>query len=70
LLAYTFLAESKPARLCSGFEIFTRDYRGRFYDQVAAGEAASLAAAKTAAEAMIKRPRAEWRIDRRSWVLG
>jgi hypothetical protein len=68
LLAYTFLADDLNNRLCSGFEIFARDYRGRFYEQVAAGEAPSLAEAKRAAEEMIKRPRAEWRIEIRSWA--
>lgn len=68
LLAYTFLASSTPRRLCSGFEIFGRDYRGRFFDQVAAGEAQSLAEAKAAAEAMAKLPREQWRIEVRSWV--
>jgi hypothetical protein len=37
LLAYTFVAEN-PRRLYSGFEIFARDYRGRFFDQVAAAD--------------------------------
>ena len=69
LLAYTFVAEN-PRRLYSGFEIFARDYRGRFFDQVAAGEAASLTEAKSLAEAKIKRPRAEWRIEKRSFVCG
>ncbi|MGJ5134364.1 hypothetical protein [Bradyrhizobium oligotrophicum] len=68
LLAYTFLATDNPTRLCCGFEIFARDYRGQFYEQVAAGEASDLVEAKALAEEMIRRPRAEWRIEARSWV--
>jgi hypothetical protein len=40
LLAYTFGAGENG--LASGFEIFARDSRGRYVDQVAMGEAASL----------------------------
>ena len=40
LLAYTY--DTGENRLASGFEIFARDSRGRYVDQVAKGEAASL----------------------------
>ena len=44
----------------SGFEIFARDSRGRYVDQVAMGEAASLDESKALAEAMVRRPRSQW----------
>jgi hypothetical protein len=58
LLAYTY--DTRENRLASGFEIFTRDSRGRYIDQVAMGEAANLDESKALAEAMVRRPRSQW----------
>ena len=58
LLAYTY--DAGENRLASGFEIFARDTRGRYVDQVAMGEAASLDESKALAEAMVRRPRSQW----------
>jgi hypothetical protein len=58
LLAYTY--DSGENRLANGFEIFTRDSRGRYVDQVAKGEAASLDGSKALAEAVVRRPRSQW----------
>jgi hypothetical protein len=58
LLAYTY--DNRENRLASGFEIFARDSRGRYVDQVAIGEAANLAESKALAEAMVRRPRSQW----------
>jgi hypothetical protein len=58
LLAYTY--DTGENRLASGFEIFTRDSRGRYVDQVAMGEAASLDESKALAEAMVRRQRFQW----------
>jgi len=66
LLAYDCPASEGNPRMC-GFEIFVRDYRGMFHDQVGAGEAENLEAAKAAALAMIALPRDEWAILPRSW---
>ncbi len=58
LLAYTY--DTGENRLASGFEIFDRDTCGRYVDQVAMGEAASLDASKALAEAVARRPRCQW----------
>jgi hypothetical protein len=58
LLAYTY--DTRENRLASGFEIFARDNRGRYVDQVAMGEAGSLDQSKALAEAMVRRPRSQW----------
>jgi hypothetical protein len=58
LLAYTY--EIGEHRLASGFEIFARDSRGRYVDQVAKGEAANLDESKALAEAVVRRPRSQW----------
>jgi hypothetical protein len=58
LLAYTY--DTGENRLASGFEIFARDSRGRYVDQVAMGEAASLDESKALAEAAVRRPRSQW----------
>ena len=58
LLAYTY--DEGENRLASGYEIFARDGRGRYVDQVAVGEAASLTESKALAEAMVRRPRSQW----------
>ena len=58
LLAYTY--DTGKNGLASGFEIFARDRRGRYVDQVAIGEAASLDESKALAEAMVRRPRSGW----------
>ncbi len=58
LLAYTY--DTGENRLASGFEIFARDCRGRYVDQVAMGEAASLDKSKALAEAVVRRPRSQW----------
>jgi hypothetical protein len=58
LLAYTY--DAGENRLASGFEIFARDSRGRYVDQVAIGEAASLDESKALAEAMVRRLRSQW----------
>ena len=58
LLAYTY--DTGENRLASGFEIFTRDSRGRYIDQVAMGEAANLDESKALAEAMVRCPRSQW----------
>ena len=67
LLAYDRPAFQGHPSMC-GFEILVRDYRGMFHDQVGAGEAADLEAAKAAALAMIALPRDKWSICPRSWV--
>jgi hypothetical protein len=64
LLAYTY--DAGDNRLASGFEIFARDGRGRYVDQVAIGEAANLGEAKTLAEATVRRPRYQWSAPRPS----
>jgi hypothetical protein len=46
--------------VASGFEIFARDSRGRYVDQMAMGEAAGLDESKALAEAMVRRPRSQW----------
>ena len=66
LLAYDRPEFDGYPRMC-GFEIFVRDYRGMFHDQVGAGEAENLEAAKAAALAMIALPRDQWAILPRSW---
>ena len=58
LLAYTY--DAGKSRLASGFEIFARDSRGQYVDQVAIGEAASLDESKALAEATVRRPRSGW----------
>jgi hypothetical protein len=58
LLAYT--CDTGENRLASGYEIFARDRRGRYVDQVAMGEAASLDESKALAEAVVRRPRSQW----------
>jgi hypothetical protein len=58
LLAYTY--DAGENRLASGFEIFANDSRGRYFDQVAVGEAGSLGESKALAEAMVRRPRSQW----------
>jgi hypothetical protein len=58
LLAYTY--DAGENRLASGFEIFARDCRDRYVDQVAKGEAASLDESKALAEAVVRRPRSGW----------
>jgi hypothetical protein len=58
LLAYTY--DTGENGLASGFEIFARDSRGQYVDQVAVGEAANLAESKALAEAMVRRPRSQW----------
>ena len=58
LLAYTY--DTGEHRLASGFEIFARDSRGRYVDQGAKGEAASLDESKALAEAVVRRPRSQW----------
>jgi hypothetical protein len=58
LLAYTY--DAGDNRLACGYEIFARDSRGRYVDQVAKGEAASLGESKALAEALVKRPRSQW----------
>jgi len=51
-----------------GFEVNARDYRGRYFEQVAAGEADSIEEAKAAALEMIARPLNKWAVLPRSWV--
>jgi hypothetical protein len=58
LLAYTY--DNASNRFASGFEIFARDHRGRYFDQVAISGAANLDEAKAMAEATVKRPRCQW----------
>jgi hypothetical protein len=58
LLVYTY--DTGENRLTSGFEIFARDGRGRYVDQVAMGEAANLDESKALAEVMVRRPRSQW----------
>jgi hypothetical protein len=58
LLAYIY--DTGESHLASGFEIFARDFRGRYVDQVIKGEAASLDESKALAEAVVRRPRSEW----------
>jgi hypothetical protein len=60
LPAYTY--DTGENRLASGFEIFARDSCGRYVDQVAMGEAASLDESKALAEAMVRRQRFQWRV--------
>lgn len=75
LLAYDCPAFGDHPRMC-GFEVFgkLRDRKGnirpssKFWEQLAAGEACSLEAAKAAALAMVERPRAKWEKQQRSWV--
>jgi hypothetical protein len=58
-----------PSAGCDrGFEINARDYRGRYFEQVAAGEADSIEEAKAAALEMIARPHDKWAVLPRSWV--
>lgn len=60
LLAYDVPASKSHSRLC-GFEIFGRSRGGGpFHEQLASGEAESLADAMTAAEQMAAMPRDEW----------
>ena len=58
LLAYAY--DAGDNRLASGFEIFARDRRGRYFDQVAIGDAATLGEAKALAEATVRHPRCQW----------
>jgi hypothetical protein len=67
LLAYDCPASHGSPRMC-GFEIFARNRRGRFHDQVGAGETASLEAAMRAAVEMVSKPRDQWAKLPRSWV--
>lgn len=71
LLAYDCPASHGGPRMC-GFEVFRQLRRGGgpFHDQIAAGEANSLAEAMAAALAMVARPRASWQKLPRSWVQG
>lgn len=77
LLAYDCPANGTDPRMC-GFEVFgrLRDRRGNirpsgaFWEQLAAGEADSLEAAKAAALEMVAQPRSAWSKLPRSWVAG
>lgn len=68
LLAYDCPASSGGGRMC-GFEIYA-PYRvgGPFWDQLAAGEAENIEAAKAAAIKMAGKPREMWTVLPRSWV--
>jgi hypothetical protein len=68
ILAYDCPASDGWTRIC-GFEVFGRLRKnGPFHEQLAAGEAASLAEAQEAALAMVAKPRSEWAKLPRSWV--
>lgn len=58
LLAYA--CDAGNNRLANDFEIFARDRRGRYVDQAAIGEAASLNESKCLAEAMVRHLRSRW----------
>ncbi|WP_316169049.1 MULTISPECIES: hypothetical protein [unclassified Bradyrhizobium] len=62
LLAYTY--DTGENYLASGFEIFARDRRGRYLEQVAIGKAPTLDEAKAWAEATARLPRSQWPMPR------
>jgi hypothetical protein len=63
-----FYSQTLDGEPMCGFEVNARVHLGRFWDQVAAGEADSIEEAKIAALEMIARPRDKWDVLPRSWV--